>query len=107
MAKRKAAAAPKTTSSKRTPNDDTVDVPTHSSSTFLDLPAELRTKILRVAAQDHGVGLFYRRTRGELSSRDAVSLVDKQLRKEFIDILSASASVVERLTSSASTTVIS
>lgn len=82
MVKRKAVVPLKATTSKcarpTPPKGEPVVLPTPSSSTLLSLPTELRTKILQYAAQDHGAGLLHRRTRGELSSRDALSRVNRQ-----------------------------
>lgn len=89
MAKRKAASQLDSGSSKR--RQQTSSASRHAKPyqvfRFLDLPAELRTKILLLAASDNGTGLLSRRSRGKLSSADGVGMVSKQLREEYLAAL--------------------
>lgn len=70
---------------------------THKTTThfqFLALPAELRSRILELAARNSGTGLLSRRSRGHLSSADAIALVNKQLREEYLGVLYGHAATV-------------
>lgn len=54
---------------------------------FLDLPAELRTAILALAARHSGTALLKRNSRGVVSSVDSISLANKQIRGEYLGVL--------------------
>lgn len=82
------------TSSTPTIQGDASTATTQTPFPFLALPAELRTHILELAAADHGTGLLKRTSRGVLGSRDPISLVNKQLREEYLGVLYAHASVI-------------
>lgn len=54
---------------------------------FLDLAPELRSKVLSLAARRDGRATLKRYSRGILSSTDAIGLVSKQLREEYLGVL--------------------
>ena len=54
---------------------------------FLDLPPELRTEILSLAARRRGKALLNRYSRGKVSTNDALGFANKQVLKEYLGVL--------------------